>query len=365
MTKEELQSKTITWLRFPLAVAIVLVHTVDYDLRAVVLQIDYSNLSGMDIYNVIRFLVSDVFCRVATSCFCIFSGFLFFYKNNVWNINVYFKKIKRKTRTLALPYVLWNIIPVAITALLAVMKFEDSMSDMNKLWEGGILKIFWNYLEGNYPGIYPYNIPLWFLRDLIVIVFLSPLVYYLVKYLKWYCIFILGFLFITKFWFPIVFLNIRTLFFFSLGAFFSVHGKNMIVELQKRKLFWFFSTLIAFSLLMYYNGTDKYGYFADLFNITGSITTIIIASILVEHGRVSINSFLAKTSFFIFASHAGLSVLGFSKMSLNFIFVSNNAFILTMKYFLVPVICVSVCVGLYYIAQKITPKLLGILTGSR
>lgn len=360
MTSEELQSKTISWLRFPLAFAIVLNHTVDTDeLMTAISQIDYSRLCGTDIYNYFRLILSDIICRVATPCFCIFSGFLFFYKTKEWNRNTYFQKIRRKTRTLVIPYTLWNIIPIVIMAFFTFIMFDGSFSIyMNQLWEKGILKIFWNYHE----GLYPYNLPLWFLRDLIVVAFLSPLVYYFVKYTKLYSLFILGVFYFTNFWFPVV--SIRALFFFTLGAYFSIHGKNMVVELRKGKQAWIILTVIVLILSMYFKGTDTFRYVFVLFNVAGCITAIIVASYLIESGRVSVHPFLSKTSFFIFATHHVYLLWNCQKL-LHLMFTSDNALILTMKYILAPVICVAICLGLYYTAKKTVPNLLNILTGSR
>ena len=360
MTNEELLSKTIAWLRFPLAVAIVFVHTVNSnEIREYVSTIDYSILSDMDFYYLTCYLFSEVIFRVATSCFCIFSGFLFFYKLKEWNRNIYFQKIKRKTRTLVIPYILWNIIPIVLAVLRAFMKFDGSLSIyLNELLGNGIFRIFWNYQD----GLYPYNVPLWFLRDLIIVVFLSPLVYYFVKYTKYYSLFILGFFFSQDLWFPVV--SIRALFFFTIGACFSIHGKNMIVELRKGKWLWLSVSIITIVLLMCYNGSDNSHYFYVLFQIAGCITTINIASRLLESGRVVVHPFLSKTSFFIFASHCFALLWSIQKM-VNIIIDYNNAFILTIKYFMVPTICVCVCLVVYYAAQKTIPRLLGILTGSR
>ena len=360
MNSEELQSKTISWLRFPLAIAIVFHHSVDSThLREVVSQINYAHLSGLDICNFFRWLISDILCRIATSCFCIFSGFLFFYKTKEWNKIIYFKKVKRKSKTLLLPYVLWNIIPVALMLFYAFIRFDGSLStSMYELYEKGIYKIFWNF----YDGFYPYNIPLWFLRDLIVVAFLSPLVYYFVKYAKIFSLLILGFFFYTNFWFPVV--SIRALFFFTLGAYFSIHGKNMIMELRKGKWFWYLATFITLILSVYFKVNQLNDHFYLFFNLTGCITTMLIASHLLERGTVTVNPFLSKTSFFIFATHNVL-LLWYSIKFLDIILISDTAFILILKYFLAPLICVGLCLGIYYAAQKTVPKVLAILTGSR
>ncbi|MDR1172425.1 MAG: acyltransferase [Bacteroidales bacterium] len=364
MTSEELQSKTINCLRFPLTAGVVLAHTVsDRDwLKEYIPHIDYTLLSGTDIYNLMRILLSDFIPRAVTvPCFFVFSGFLFFYKGKVWNRNIYFGKIKSRTKTLVIPYLLWNIIPLALAALFAFMRFDGSLSElMSKLQENGIFTIFWNYsCDGSVS--YPYNIPMWYVRDLIVAAFCSPLVYYFVKYAKLIGVVILGVSYVLLtgmgIWFPLV------MFFFTLGAWLAVHGKNMVVESRKGKWFWFCCLIVTLILSVYCLGTDKFGYIFALCNVSGSITMINIASRLIERGRVAIHPFLTQTSFFIYAVHGG--ILWKCNQALNILFDSTGIPVLTLKYFLAPAVCVCICVGVYWVAGKTVPKLLSILTGSR
>ena len=365
MTNIELQSKTIRWLRFPLAVAIVFIHQSDLEaVKEHLLHINCQYLSHIDDF--ICLFVSDLLLRVATPLFSVFSGFLFFYKVKEWNLKIYFEKIKRKMKTLVVPYMLWNIIPIIVTAVFLLIKFDGSLSIfMNQLWENNILNIFWNYHSNDAGSLgYPYNIPMWFVRDLIVVTFLAPIVYYYIKRIKLVGVIILGVCFYTEIPFPI--LSIKAFFFFSLGAYFSIHGKNMIVEMRKGSMIWLLITVIAMILSMYYQTSSMYNYFRSLYIIFGSITLINIGSYLIEHGHIhaSDHSFLSKTSFFIFSAH-NVFLLGLSKRLISIIIKSESTFFMIIKYFITPIVCVCICLGLYYIASKITPKLLKILTGSR
>ena len=74
----ELESATIDWLRFPLAVAVVYIHNFGssvFDLKSI-----YSNpTSAESIYNFIRIFISNIGTHFAVPTFFMFSGFLFFY----------------------------------------------------------------------------------------------------------------------------------------------------------------------------------------------------------------------------------------------------------------------------------------------
>lgn len=362
MTNEELQSKTIDWLRFPLIAAVVLAHTIDdrIELKEYVSCIDYSHLSGMDVYQFIRILTGDVFPRIIIPCFFIFSGFLFFYKCKIWDKNLYFKKLKSRTRTLLVPYLLWNIIPVVLAILLALMNFGGSMQIVSELREKGVFKIFWNYSTDG-ATFYPFNLPLWYVRDLIIAAVLSPLVYYFVKYTKLIGVILLSVIYFTG----ITGTHFQSvMFFFPFGAYFAIHGKNMIVELRKGEWIWYGLALITMMISLYYEGTDRYDRVVLLFEVVGCIAVLNIASRLIEKGRVSIQPFLLKASFFLYVMH-DVYISGISTNIVNKVFASNNAFILIVKYFVEAGFCVLLCLGLYWVASKTVPKFLGLLTGSR
>ena len=375
---EGLQSQTIRWLRFPLAVAVVFTHNIsNTEVNAYISQIDWLNLSGMDVYNSIQYLVSCLIARCARPCFFIFSGFLFFQKINEWNKQVYFEKIKRRVKTLIIPYLLWNIIPLVIMFFFRFIRSDGSLTMwFDQLNEKGILKVFWNYHSSSGINIlgnpvtwyYPYNWTLWFVRDLIVLSFLSPLIYYFLKNTKLVGIVILGICFCTQVWIFIPGFIIDSVFFFSFGAFFSIHGKMFDTELSKGKIIWLLLAMTTMILTIYYHATNMTVILVNLFIIAGSITTINFGTWLMERGWINGNSasvrFLAKTSFFIFVMHT-VFLLQWSNRIVNLIIISDSAFFLILKYLTAPFLCVCICVGLYYLADKIAPKLLKVLTGNR
>ena len=94
---EKLQSDTITWLRFPLIVGVVFIHD------NITLGQNSGVINPFWFDCVIR-LFSDVLPRVCVPLFFIISGFLFFY--GVKNLRLsYVNKVKRRFRTLFIPYV--------------------------------------------------------------------------------------------------------------------------------------------------------------------------------------------------------------------------------------------------------------------
>ncbi|MCL2073276.1 MAG: acyltransferase [Marinilabiliaceae bacterium] len=369
MNVEELQSQTIRWMRFPLAVAIVYSHNLTWELQQTLSPFEWSSLSITDLYHIVCTTVSGVLARIARPCFFIFSGFLFFNNIKEWNKQTYFKKIKSRIKTLVVPYLLWNSIAVIVVASYYLLRTEYGPQFLTELWENGILKIFWNYhAEGGWNDIfgvavvshYPFNATMWFIRDLILLIFLSPLIYYFLKYSKLVGVIILGFGFYAL---ARTFSN--AIFFFCIGAYFSIHGKNMIIELRKWKIFWFIIAAITMLLSIYYKTKTN---FLPIFIVTGAISTIIIVSGFIEKGKIDaknkVVTFFAKTSFFIFATHTVL-LLEWSRRLVDVIIKFECTLFLIIKYLATPLVCVSICVGLYYAANKISPKIMNVLTGSR
>jgi surface polysaccharide O-acyltransferase-like enzyme len=376
MTTNELQSKTINWLRFPLVIAVVFIHmnpVVDMQ------QVCYSSLSGMDIYSIVGALVSHVLTGIAVPCFFMFSGFFFFYKTEKWNRSVYLKKLKSRFTTLVVPYLLWNLIPIFISATAKTIKMDGSIwIYFNGLYDKGLWRIFWNYCEWGstdtnilgwlMPCYGPYLLPLWFLRDLIIMVFLTPLIYYFVKHTKLYGIILLGILYYTKIGFIIsgfstsLFLN--ALFFFSFGTYFSIHGKNIILSLRKGQLFWGLLAIVSMILSTYADGGELKKYFLPLYVLSGVITAVNITSFFMERNKLKVSDTLSKASFFVYVTHRIL-VLSLTRELFNKIFYPESAIALLIRYITVPFICVCICLGIYYLMKRFTPKTLSLLTGNR
>ena len=138
------QSQVINQLRLPLIILVTYAHSYNEVAEG------YSLLeSGWDTYQVLKLVVSQTLVKAAMPMFFFISGYLFFVNVEKWNWQTYQQKIKRRIKTLLIPYIIWNL-------LMAVMLRPFS------------------------PSIFcePANMPLWFLRDLIVVSLLTPIYIY-------------------------------------------------------------------------------------------------------------------------------------------------------------------------------------------
>lgn len=252
---------------------------------------------------------------------------------------------------------------------------------LQQLVDDGVWRIFWNqtswaltstnFLGWPIPNYGPALLPLWFLRELIVMAILSPLVYQVVKRGKVVALVILGILSYSNIWFVIpgvsTALFIRAIFYFSLGAYFSIHGKNLVSSFQKGAALWMTLALILMCISVYFDGNVLTKYFKPLFVFFGVISAINITSYFVANGRFTINETLSQASFFIYTAH-GFLIQSFSKIVINRsidLFLPETAFSLTAKYVLGAILTVIICLVIYLLAKKVAPKTLGLFTGNR
>ena len=121
--------------------------------------------------------------------------------------------------------------------------------------------------------------------------------------------------------------------------------------------FLFFSTFC--------NGTDYHIHIVRVFIILGIITAVNLTNRLVCHEKWKQTLCrLSVTTFFVYAVHE-IYIIGWLKGGFYKTPLAGNGWGMLLGYFLIPCICLLVCLGLYFILQKIFPRLLSILTGGR
>lgn len=374
--EDVLCSKTISFLRFPLTVGVVFIH---FNIAEgfLVHGVKYG-LNNPDWYYHIIIFFSDVLPRIGMPLFFIISGFLFFYRKG-FNENVYKQKLKSRTITLLLPFFLWNSLAIFIKVLKNLYSntynlilsperlfhtyftnFEDQgifvKSAVNETTLTAISKI---------P--FPIDLPLWYVRDLMVMIIIAPVVFSLIRKLGYWCIIILGLLWYFRILvfegYPI--LLFQATFFFSCGAYFSIKEINVCKILCRTEITKFIPILyILIAMVDTFTKNTDYNFAIHQIGILlGIISVVVISTYLVERG-VKINTTLTNCSFFVFALHylimPSIGILLFTLLDL-----SDNTYSLLFLFFICPTITIVICVLLYIILRRYLPASLSMLTGGR
>lgn len=380
MKNTVLQSQVIDWLRFPLIIGVVFIHS--FGSHTYDLQIMHSDpFSGVSTFNWIRICLSNVITHISVPVFYLISGYLFFYNlGGAFDINIFKNKIKKRFRSLFIPYLLWNLIAILIVVILKlgahIVKKKPLSNILVWFQDNGWWHLFWdNNVWGEnsiswagtvIPMTGPADLPLWYLRDLMVIVLISPLVFYYLKYTKFYGIFILALAYISKIWPNIHGLSITAVFFFSVGAYFSLNDKNLVDEFNKIRIPAYVLFMLLLFPMIWFNGKNTFigSLIYPVFIIIGVCVIFNISSMLIEKEKVKVIPLLTQSTFFIYALHT-LVVLRICSFIINGIIGSTNALALTISYLMTPILTIFCCLALYVLMKRFFPRLLGLLTGDR
>lgn len=313
--------------------------------------------TGFNAAEMFEYFFSNGLFAFAIPMFFIFSGFLFFikYENS---ISGYTNKIRGRIFPLLVPYVIWSILSgIAIIILSNFENFKNLKFIRDNLVG---LNEFYIYL------IKPPAYQLWFLRQIMLLSVLAPIIYILVKYTKAFILIPFAVL-----WFFNIdyIINSQALFYFSIGASFAILGKwRNFTKRDNRIQAGFFSALwimLSFGNMFLASLTKN----LIAINTAHKLTEIIgIAGmwLLFDHIVKLINNkkFLLLASahlFFVYALHEPLLRISYQ---LAFLPDSSDSshFIL---YICLPISIIAVCIIVSMVVRKLFRPVHKLMTGGR
>jgi peptidoglycan/LPS O-acetylase OafA/YrhL len=341
-------SAAITWLRFPLIFLIIMLHC--YSVQ----RVEGAN----DLYFRILYPFSLWLGETGVPGFFFISGLLLFMsKKN------YLQKLQTRTHTLLVPYLLWNFILVVIYITLFVVGYPQYINGRSMTEYGVIdyIRLFWDrgsFDDGNFV---PILCPLWYIRNLIIMVIFSPLLYYVIKYTRELFLIIIAVCWMAtnnNAFIP------QTILFFSLGAYFPISGVNPLELFTKYKPF-FLTTFSLFAIADIMShvamGTPwnlQIHRFALIFNIP---VMFLLADWCTRHSYSSKS--LPNAAFIVFCVHYPIVVI-LRKFCIN---QFSNASDIThiLLYFACIITSTLFSYGVYLLLDKYLPSVKQILSGNR
>lgn len=353
--QEQLISKTISWLRFPMIVGIVLLHTFILN-RPVAGHV--VTATDNPYFATFEHIAKSDLGEMAVPLFFFISGFLFFYRVEQWNRSVYIRKMKSRFRTLVIPYFLWNTIFLLYVALLgwvmpSLLTFKVSFLSMSPI---EILNCYWDLSQG--------LIPLWFVRDLIIINLLAGVIYWLLKP-KFGIIVIpsLFIIFLSAKWHYIPGIGLRSLFPYMLGAWFSIHKCNFIQVLSPYR-YWFLAALallIVVDTCLWKSGDNSFAVNRTCL-LCGLVTIPLFVAKGLERGQLRLRKWKEESSFFIYVFHMFIVHLPFVLLAR---VVPLNDLTASVLQIGIPVLVAYICVVIYMILKRMMPSVMRVAVGGR
>ena len=328
----------------------------------------------------LRLYISKIISSMCVPTFFLISGYLLYYKQSSFNWIVFVRKLKRRFRSLVIPYFLWIFIYIFITVLLMLGGSDSFLSWINSvvnyIRENGFLHIFYDSLvietDPNYLPIgwkqdhsTPILFTLWYIRDLIVAILFSPVLYFAIRLFKGYFVLIMGIAFIFNLWPYIPGFSSISIFFFSLGIYLSSHLK--IMNLILKQLNWFIvvgGSLLSFvCLYLFYANSPYYTYFIHTYSVIGVFFAIYVGWCSFNMGARPI-SLLKNSAFFIYAAHM-IFINRYCTLFVLTILPYNNTLFGILHYLLIPLAITLVCLCCFWLCHKFSPHILSLLNGGR
>ena len=357
-------SSTIKFLRFPMAVVIILLHS----------SFEYEIIDGKSIfkgwnaplYHHLDYVFVKNICNIAVPLFFLISGFLFF-KEGELSLNLYKCKIKKRIKSLLFPYMIWNIIICLF--YLCVQNLVPSMnSGRNKLILDynihDFIMMFWSmsYIkEGGMNG--PMDTPLWFIRDLMVMMVLSPLIFFLIKKTKLLLPVLSLLLYVSGLWIGVPGFSSVALAFFGLGAYFAISHFDFTLFSKTNARSFTISYILLLILVVVMNDNDmEFCWIKNFLVILGVFSSIGWAAWLTGNLYFKISTFLTSSTFFVFASHCEILKV-FIRLSSR-IGIQNDLYFCLM-YFVCPLLALSLVLFIYKFLQIYLPSVASVLSGGR
>lgn len=348
----------IDLLKFFLAACVVLIHCKVYiptQSQSVEAFVRFSDFIS-------EFLLSNVVPN-----FFILSGILFFKDGIPLTSSGYYKKIKKRFKNLVLPYFIWNTIGlmlflIKISPLLisAFPQYADIPPTFMNLSEGYIA------IKGM---IYPYDMPLWFIRNLIIVVILTPFIGLSIRRLHSWAIpaiilfnYIVGTYLGEEPYDTIVSSILSSIAFFMCGAIIVTGYRSLLTG---KYAFYFLLSYITVFTILYETHIESdflYSILATTKTILAGIVLIKLSNIAADNG-ITIKRGLSASTFFIFAFH-GLFCSVVSKGVCNFI-PPVNSILCFADNIIIFIILFGSSLAAFAILKKICPKVLSIICGGR
>lgn len=351
MTVDQNISSRINLMRILLICGIVFVH-VPYDA-------DASPFFGPDsFFDWLRVYFGESLFRIGVPCLSAISGYLLFQKGQA--SFEYRRVLTSKSRTVLLPFLIWNF--ALILLVLAVQSVGMGVGYFPDLWHASARE----WLDYAFAiSDYPVNLPLYFLRDLILCIVLSPVLAHLVRKAP---AMTLGIFFAFAV-FPLVdtniFLKNSILFSFTLGIALALHQVDVkrLDRYAPVALVVLLAASLLLSLSLLKQGPDYplgLHILRNLLSVAGALLVWMLSAPLI---RTTIGQKLSRTgtlSFWTFCAHYPLLVV---------LWMIWNRFVEADFYpvFYIGGVLVTflILTATHHLAMRLVPSLYDLLTGSR
>lgn len=211
-----------------------------------------------------------------------------------------------------------------------------------------------DYVDPGY-GNTPIDGPLWFIRDLIIFCIASPLVYFVVKYLKIYSVFILGIVWAFNLY-NFNSYEMSMIFFCSLGAYMGIEKRSLLTIANKYSVYLYIG-LLVFSYFV------QIPYLSNWVLLVGISASLYFIAFIVNRYDYNISSFFVVNTFAVYAIH--MDIIRISSRLLFSIPLFQNDYIVSLMTVVQSVAITIIICFVFNLLRKYFPRVANILCGGR
>lgn len=357
MVEDCSDSERLASLRLPLIIAVIYIHAYggSYDIDNISRTVNSE--SSLFIYGYVTELISQCLSRVAVPMFFLMSGFFLFSRFNL-SLLTYKRCLHSRLSTLFIPYIFWN------SLILLLYWFFQTFTPFESFFSAdNIIKnySFFNFVDAflGYSG-YPIAYQFWFIRDLIILVFISPIIFLMINSIfSSFMLFIIFFIWLTGSIFIIP--SVESLLFFSVGGYCALKFKTLFIFDRHVLALGFICSFIIFVYPLI--NADIHSYLVKAYIVFGTLFVLSSTRLLMYTSRLkNFLIYLSSSSFFIFAAHEPL--LAFvKKLSISILPEPISVYYYLALYLLVPLIIVFLLCVFYFVLKTLFPKQISVISG--
>jgi len=351
-------SERLGVLRLPLIVGVVFIHAYGTEVGFSEGSVGLSH-TGF-VVDFVRNLISQGVARLAVPLFFLLSGYLFFLGFSLsWRS--YREKLRSRSKSLLVPYLFWNLATLAVFALAqTIPATRIYFSGNNPLIAGFGVYDYLNAVFGidRQPIAYQF----WFIRDLMVLVLMSPIIALILRWTPRLFLAAMGVLWYVELW-PLYVPSVAALAFFSLGA---GLGANRISLFSLDR----FGRPVGFAYLcvLLVDATTKGAVFNPYVHKAGIVLGVVWVLYLTQ-GVMALERlkrallWAGGASFFIFAFHEPTQTI-LRKLAYKLTLPDSVALILFL-YLSIPLVVLALSLLLYSVMKRFVPGFLKVISGGR
>ncbi|GEO07207.1 polysaccharide biosynthesis protein [Adhaeribacter aerolatus] len=310
----------------------------------------------------IQNFITNGIARVAVPLFFLISGFLFFFKHDS-SLQGTLTKYRRRFKSLVIPYLFWSVFGLLLFFALQNLPYAENFFRNEPVKDFSAAKL----ADTIFLNPIPYQF--WFIKSLVVLVLVSPIIYFLTQKLKIGWVIIAALLWFFNFPYPIVlgFEFGLGLAFFSLGGFLALNRNNYLARFYPKAatvalILWLLFILVQTVLI----DTVSLATYVALQKTSAALGVFAVwyfYDILFKEKTFDKKYFsIFSLSFFIFAFHE--PILTIFKKGLIFL-MGQKEFTPILVYFLAPIITILISMAVGAILRQRATSFYQLITGGR